>query len=202
LLHHVCCHPTGAELLAEGLAANSTLISLDLSNNSISSAGAVALAEALHSDKCVLSELQLANNKISEWRLSCAVAGAAAGMDATTTPWVPCDVSAPFTTGDEGAEALAAAVAASALRKLTLQGNPISPAQLQVVSHVLKTREYRVPSSEPRPCGGGSGRRSSSSRERHIRKASSHLQFDIEVMRGVVGGGGIGTVCVRHVPAS
>lgn len=55
---------TGVEVLAEGLAANGTLLSLDLSGNDITCVGAVAIAEALHSDKCVLAELQLANNKI------------------------------------------------------------------------------------------------------------------------------------------
>jgi Ran GTPase-activating protein (RanGAP) involved in mRNA processing and transport len=63
----VCaCAAAGVELLAEGLAANGTLVSLDLSNNAITCDGAIALAEALHSDKCCLAELQLANNKIGE----------------------------------------------------------------------------------------------------------------------------------------
>jgi hypothetical protein len=47
--------------------------------------------------------------------------------------------------GDDGADALAAAVAASSsLKKLNLAGNAISAAQLDVVLHVLKTREYRL----------------------------------------------------------
>ena len=47
--------------------------------------------------------------------------------------------------GDEGAEALAAAVAAStSLKRLGLTGNPVSSGQLQVVAHVLKTREYKM----------------------------------------------------------
>lgn len=47
--------------------------------------------------------------------------------------------------GDDGADALAAAVASSSsLKKLKLSGNPISAAQLEVVQHVLKTREYRL----------------------------------------------------------
>jgi hypothetical protein len=46
--------------------------------------------------------------------------------------------------GDDGADALAAAVASSTtLKKLKLSGNSISAAQLDVVSHVLKTREYK-----------------------------------------------------------
>lgn len=70
---------------------------------------------------------------------------------------------------------MAAAVAGnSCLKKLNLAGNPISAGQLQVVAHVLKTREYKVP-AEPR---------SSSRTGRHMRKASSSLQFDIELMEG------------------
>lgn len=47
--------------------------------------------------------------------------------------------------GDDGADALAAAVAASSsLKKVNLAGNAISAAQLDVVLHVLKTREYRL----------------------------------------------------------
>lgn len=50
-----------------------------------------------------------------------------------------------FTAGDEGAEALAAAFAASrGLKKLHIQGNHISSAQQQVVQHVLKTRQYKM----------------------------------------------------------
>jgi hypothetical protein len=46
--------------------------------------------------------------------------------------------------GDDGADALAAAAASSTtLRKLKLSGNPVSAAQLDVVQHVLKTREYK-----------------------------------------------------------
>ena len=47
--------------------------------------------------------------------------------------------------GDDGADALAAAVASSnSLKKLNLSGNPISSAQMDVVQHVLKTREYKL----------------------------------------------------------
>jgi hypothetical protein len=47
--------------------------------------------------------------------------------------------------GDEGAEALAAAIASSsALKKLQLSGNRVSAVQLQVVQHVLKTRVYKM----------------------------------------------------------
>jgi Ran GTPase-activating protein (RanGAP) involved in mRNA processing and transport len=51
------------ELIADGLASNSSLLCLDLSDNKIGSAGALALAEALHSNK-TLAELQLSNNRI------------------------------------------------------------------------------------------------------------------------------------------
>jgi len=55
----------------------------------------------------------------------------------------PCCVL--YLPGDEGADALAAAVASSSsLKKLNLSGNPISTAQLEVVQHVLKTREYKL----------------------------------------------------------
>lgn len=53
----------GIELIAEGLAGNSSLLCLDLSGNKIGNAGALALAEALHSNK-TLAELQLSNNRI------------------------------------------------------------------------------------------------------------------------------------------
>lgn len=47
--------------------------------------------------------------------------------------------------GDDGADALAAAIASSpCLKKLKLSGNSITAAQLEVVQHVLKTREYRL----------------------------------------------------------
>jgi len=55
------------ELIAEGLAHNSSVLSLDLSNNAISSVGAIELAEALHSSKCRVTELLLSNNHIGEW---------------------------------------------------------------------------------------------------------------------------------------
>lgn len=54
----------GVELIAEGLAHNGTVLSLDLSSNNITNVGAIDLAEALHSDKCKLLELRLANNRI------------------------------------------------------------------------------------------------------------------------------------------
>jgi hypothetical protein len=51
----------------------------------------------------------------------------------------------PVFPGDEGAEALAAAIASSsALKKLQLSGNRVSSVQLQVVQHVLKTRVYKM----------------------------------------------------------
>jgi hypothetical protein len=47
--------------------------------------------------------------------------------------------------GDEGADALAAAAASSStLKKLKLTGNFISASQLDVVQHVLKTRDYKL----------------------------------------------------------
>lgn len=53
----------GCELIAEGLAVNRTLITLDLSKNKISDMGALALAEALHTNT-TLKELQLNGNSI------------------------------------------------------------------------------------------------------------------------------------------
>lgn len=59
----VCVH-TGVAAIAGGLACNSTVLSLDLSDNDISSVGALDLAEALHSDKCKVAQLLLHNNRI------------------------------------------------------------------------------------------------------------------------------------------
>lgn len=50
-------------MIAEALAVNSCLLTLDLSNNKLGNVGAIALAEALHSNK-LLAELQLNNNRI------------------------------------------------------------------------------------------------------------------------------------------
>ncbi len=47
--------------------------------------------------------------------------------------------------GDEGAEALAAALSSNGtLKRLNLSSNPISAGQQRVVQHVLKTREYKM----------------------------------------------------------
>lgn len=59
-----CCCAPGVGLIAAGLAQNSTLLSLDLSDNHVSSVGAIDLAEALHSDKCKIGALLLSNNRI------------------------------------------------------------------------------------------------------------------------------------------
>lgn len=59
----VCWYISGCDLIAEGLAANKMLTSLDLSNNKIRDMGAIALAEALHNNK-TLKELKLSNNRI------------------------------------------------------------------------------------------------------------------------------------------
>jgi hypothetical protein len=67
MLCPVCCGCAGIELIAEGLAHNSCLLRLDLSNNMISSVGAIELAEALHSAKCKVAELLLSNNRIGMW---------------------------------------------------------------------------------------------------------------------------------------
>jgi Ran GTPase-activating protein (RanGAP) involved in mRNA processing and transport len=64
MLGFVCWHCAGVELIAEGLAHNSCLLRLDLSNNLISNAGAIELAEALHSTKCKVADLLLSNNRI------------------------------------------------------------------------------------------------------------------------------------------
>ena len=55
----------GAVALAQALHHNSTLVRLDLSNNSISDAGAVALSQALH-DNSTVQWLDLSNNSISD----------------------------------------------------------------------------------------------------------------------------------------
>ena len=55
----------GAVALAQALHHNSTLTQLNLSNNSISDAGAVALAQALHHNS-TLTHLYLSNNSISD----------------------------------------------------------------------------------------------------------------------------------------
>ena len=55
----------GAVALAQALHHNSTLTKLDLSNNSISDAGAAALAQALHHNS-TLTKLDLSNNSISD----------------------------------------------------------------------------------------------------------------------------------------
>jgi hypothetical protein len=57
------CAP-GLALIASGLASNGTLLSLDVSDNHVSSVGAIDLAEALHSDKCKVAQLLLHNNRI------------------------------------------------------------------------------------------------------------------------------------------
>lgn len=61
----------GVELIAEGLAHNGSLLSLDLSDNKVSSVGAIELAEALHGDNCKVAELLLANNKIGRPYTQC-----------------------------------------------------------------------------------------------------------------------------------
>ena len=55
----------GAVALAQALHHNSTLLELNLSNNSISDAGAVALAQALHHNSTLL-ELNVSYNSISD----------------------------------------------------------------------------------------------------------------------------------------
>jgi hypothetical protein len=101
--------------------------------------------------------------------------------------------------GDDGAEALAAAAARSSLKRLVLTGNPISATQQQVVQHVLKTREYRVPPAETRATSSSSAERRSGSSSRHMRKASSGLQFDIELASSLDlnrGGGATGAAAL------
>lgn len=58
-------HSKGAELIAEGLASNRALATLDLSDNKIGDAGALALAAALGGGGgCALAALNLQNNCI------------------------------------------------------------------------------------------------------------------------------------------
>ena len=64
-LRNNCISDAGAVALAQALHHNSTLEWLLLSNNSISDAGAVALAQALHHNS-TLVRLDLSNNSISD----------------------------------------------------------------------------------------------------------------------------------------
>lgn len=158
-------HPhAGAELLADGLAANRTLVTLDLSDNRIGDAGALAIAQALaRNGSGALAELNLANNSIGAMRR---VAGQWCWLDffvlstasvvleqlCCSTALHPlqhrcqlCASLTPRAAGDEGAEALAAAAASSrTLKRIQLSGNAVSAGQLKVVQQALKTREYRV----------------------------------------------------------
>lgn len=61
-----CCCAPGLELIAEGLAHNGSVLCLDLSDNAITSVGAVELAEALHGESCKVAELLLDKNRICE----------------------------------------------------------------------------------------------------------------------------------------
>lgn len=74
-----CCCAPGMALIASGLASNGTLLSLDVSDNHVSSVGAIDLAEALHSDKCKVAQLLLHNNRIgmagSAWQAVCRSTG-------------------------------------------------------------------------------------------------------------------------------
>ncbi len=64
--------------------------------------------------------------------------------------------------GDDGAEALAAALSANtALKKLALSGNRVNAAQQRVVAHVLRTRQYKMygrRTADPWGRGGGARR--------------------------------------------
>ena len=64
-LHNKSISDAGAVALAQALHHNSTLEWLNLSNNSIGDAGAVALAQALHHNS-TLKELNLSNNSIGD----------------------------------------------------------------------------------------------------------------------------------------
>ena len=98
----------GAVALAQAFHHNSTLKELDLSNNSISDAGAVALARALHHNP-TLEWLVLSNNSVSD-------AGAVALAQAlhhkymynSTLRWL--DLSGNDAIGEEGTHQLVQAL--------------------------------------------------------------------------------------------
>ncbi len=60
------CSPPGnqVEIICTGMAANPTIVSLDLSHNLISDVGCVALQKVLEAKNTVLMFLNLCNNKI------------------------------------------------------------------------------------------------------------------------------------------
>ena len=121
----------GAEALAQALHHNSTLTQLDLSNNSISDAGAEALAQALHHNS-TLTWLDLSNNSISD-------AGAVAlaqtlHHNSTLTVLVLSNNSI----SDAGAVALAQALHHnSTLTGLVLSNNSISDAGAVALAKAL-----------------------------------------------------------------
>ena len=121
----------GAVALAQALHHNSTLKELYLSNNSIGDAGAVALAQALHHSS-TLKELYLSNNSISD-------AGAVALAQALhhNSTLKELDLSNNIIR-DVGAEALAQALHHnSTLEKLDLSNNSISDAGAVALAQAL-----------------------------------------------------------------
>ena len=110
----------GAVALAQALHHNSTLERLNLYNNSISDAGAVALAQALHHNS-TLQELYLSNNSISD-------AGAVALAQALHHNSTLVRLDLPNNSiSDDGAVALAQALHHnSTLEWLNLSNNSIS----------------------------------------------------------------------------
>ena len=121
----------GAVALAQALHHNSTLKELHLSNNSISDAGVVALAQALHHNS-TLKELYLYNNSISD---AGAVALAQALHHNSTLKRLDlCNNSI----SDTGAVALAQALHHnSTLKELYLSNNSISDAGAVALAQAL-----------------------------------------------------------------
>ena len=121
----------GAVALAQALCHNSSLKLLDLSNNSISDAGAAALAKPLYR-KSPLRSLDLSNNSISD-------AGGAALAKALhrNTSLVNLNLSN-NSISDTGAAALAKALHHnSALEKLKLSNNSIGDAGASALAKAL-----------------------------------------------------------------
>ncbi|WP_052236381.1 DUF294 nucleotidyltransferase-like domain-containing protein [Candidatus Protochlamydia amoebophila] len=108
------------EVIAQSLASNTTLKSLNLGYNQIGDQGAEAIAQSLASNT-TLETLGLNNNQISD-RGAKAISKALASNNTLETLYLEYNLIS-----DEGAEAIAQALASNTiLRKLFLSGNHIS----------------------------------------------------------------------------
>ena len=121
----------GAVALAQALHHNSTLLELNLSNNSISDAGAVALAQALHHNSTLL-ELNVSYNSISD-------AGAVALAQALHHNSTLTELNlSKNNISDAGAVALAQALHHnSTLTELNLSKSNISDAGTEALAQVI-----------------------------------------------------------------